>query len=127
MITSLYAGLFGLLYIQITFDVIRHRRKHKVSVGFGKNQAVAQVASTHANFSSYVPFGLILIYLLEAGQMIPLPGIHFFAIAMLIGRTLHYVAFKGEMNFKVRIAGMILTIFPLVAMSVLNIYSYITA
>lgn len=127
MITSLYAGLFGLLYIQITFDVIQHRRKHKVSIGHGKNKEVAQIASAHANFSSFVPFALILMYLIETGFELPALIIHLFGASVFIGRLLHYIAFRGTMNFKLRITGMMLTIFPLIAMSILNVYSYLVS
>ena len=90
MITSLYAGLFGLLYIQITIDVITHRKRHKVSIGHGKVKELAQVASAHANFSSFVPFALILIYLLGSTPALSSPVIlHIFGISILLGRLLH--------------------------------------
>ena len=125
MVTSLYAGLFGLLYMQITFDVIKHRRRHQVSVGYGKNKEIAQIASAHANFSSFVPFALILMYLIETTLALPVLTLHFFGLCIFLGRLFHYIAFRGKMNFKLRITGMILTIFPLVAMSILNVYSYL--
>lgn len=124
MITSLYAGLFGLLYIQITNNVISERRRHKVSVGYGKNNEISHIASAHANFSSFVPFALIMLYLIEQNLALPSIIIHILGFAVLLGRLLHYLAFKGEMNFKLRIAGMILTIFPLIILSLLNIYSF---
>lgn len=125
MITSLYAGLFGLLYMQITFDVIRHRRRHKVSIGFGKNKEVSQIVSAHANFSSFVPFAIILLYLLETSMALPQFLLHIFGLSIFLGRVLHYVAFRGQMNFRLRLFGMVLTIFPLIAMSLLNVYAFI--
>lgn len=127
MITSLYAGLFGLLYIHITNDVIRERRKHKISIGYGKNDELGQIASAHSNFSSFVPFILVMLYLIELNLVLPSLIIHILGVSVLLGRLFHYLAFRGEMNFSLRVSGMILTILPLIAMSILNIYSYIVA
>lgn len=125
MISAFYAGLFGLLYIQITFDVIKHRRRYNVSTGYGKQNEISQIVSAHANFSSFVPFALILLYLLETGMALSPFILHTFGLSVLLGRLFHYLAFRGKMNFTMRVIGMILTIFPLIAMSLLNVYTFV--
>ncbi len=122
MITSLFAGLLGLLYYFLTMSVIRARLKHQVSLGYGENNEIAPIVSAHSNFISYVPFFLILLFLLESGSLIHISLIFLLGLSFFIGRVIHFLGFKGkEMNFKLRKLGMQLTLFPLIIVSVGNI------
>ena len=126
MITSLYAGILALLMVKISLDTIKIRQKYQISLGPGENNEVEQMASAHSNFSQYVPPLLILLYLLEQSQTVPVVLIHLIGISFTIGRYYHYIAFKGEkMWFKMRKRGMKLTLFPLIILGCLNIYAFI--
>ena len=126
MITTLYLGLLALLYLYISGAVIMKRRKHQISTGFGPNNEIRDIVSAHANFAAYVPIQLLLIYLLEISGHIPLIAIHIIAAIVLLGRILHFIAFNSkEMNFKYRVYGMQMTLFPLLITGLSAIYVFI--
>lgn len=126
MITTLFAGLLGLLYVRISFDVIKARRSQKISLGVGPEGQISALVSAHSNFSSYAVYLLLLLYLLEQSKIIPSVVLYFLATAFTVGRLLHYLAFKSsQMNFKLRVRGMMLTLFPLTVLSLLNVFCYV--
>lgn len=124
--TSLYAGILGIIYIFISSRVIKTRRSEKVSLGNANNTTLTKFTSAHNNFSNYTPIFLILLYLLEQ-KNISLITIHITSILFIFGRFSHYFALiHDSKNFKFRIAGMMLTFFPITIFSILNIiYSFI--
>ncbi|MCB2108411.1 MAG: MAPEG family protein [Rhodobacteraceae bacterium] len=64
-VTLATAGALGLLYIVLAARVIQGRFRHQVSLGDGGQADMIARIRTHANFSEYVPFVLILMALLE--------------------------------------------------------------
>lgn len=125
MITAFYAGLLAFLYFRISLDTIQARRRYKISTGPGKNNEIAEIVSAHSNFSAYVPTLLILTYLVEHSKMLSIYFIHFIATTYTVGRVLHYFAFRGEkMNFKRRVLGMQLTLWPLIILGTCCFYVY---
>lgn len=64
--TMLFAGLLTLLYIFLTVNVIRARRKVRVAVGAThEHPELLRATRAHANFAEYVPLFLILLFLQE--------------------------------------------------------------
>ena len=126
MITSLYAGILALLFFKVSIDTISARRKNLISLGYGPKNEIIEVVSAHANFAAYVPFLLILVFFLEMTKAVPFWVLHLLAAAFTLGRLLHFMAFKADkMEFKKRILGMHLTLWPLVLLGLLNIYSFV--
>lgn len=126
MITSFYAGLLAILFFKISIDTIMARRKNKISLGSGPNNEIEGIVSAHANFTSYAIYLLVLTYLIEQSAVFPSYLLHIIAAAFTIGRVLHYLAVSGKkMNFKFRVAGMQLTLWPLLALGIMNIYAFI--
>ncbi|MCP4915136.1 MAG: hypothetical protein GY909_18600 [Oligoflexia bacterium] len=126
MITSLYAGCLCLLYFKITLETISARKRNQVSLGYGTNSEIESIVSAHANFNAYVPIFIILFYLLERSQAFPNILLHSLGILFFIGRTFHFIAFRGsKMNFKLRVKGMHLTLWPMLALAILNIFVFI--
>lgn len=122
MIIPIYAGILGLLFAKMSLDTIGARRKHQVSLGVGPNREIENFVSAHANFAAYVPVLLILAYLLEISGHIPAVFVHLLCMLFTLGRVLHYAAFCGtHMNFKLRVMGMQLTLWPLIVSSIANI------
>ena len=117
MISFIYIGLAGLLLFKISLETIKARRKHQISLGMGENNEIASIVSAHSNFVSYTPLLLILLLVLEYSQFFPVLVIHLFGIIIILGRFLHFYAFKGEMAFKPRVVGMHMTLWPLLIMS----------
>ncbi len=126
MITSLYAGILGLLFLTMSIKTIGARRKHQVSLGPGPNNEIIHFVSAHDNFKAYAPLLLLLTFILEATQSISPVLIHLLACLFTIGRFLHYFGFKGEkMDFKKRVIGMHLTLWPLMLLAIANIFVFI--
>ncbi len=126
MITQLYAGILALILFFISMDTIKARRFHKVSIGLGPNNEIAPMASAHSNFIAYVPILLLLLFFAESSQLISKYIIHLGGLAISIGRIFHYMAFRSpKMNFKWRVTGMKLTLWPLIIFGLINIYIYL--
>lgn len=125
MITSFYAGLLTFMYFGMSLETIKARRTAQVSLGYGKNDRVRSLVSAHSNFSSYVPLFLILFYLVEMGETIPSFVLHPIGMIFTIGRFFHFVAFRGEMNFKKRKRGMQMTLIPLMILGVMNMATFV--
>lgn len=123
MVTSLYAGILAVLFIRLSIDTILGRRKHQISLGYGPNNEIEAVVSAHANFTAYVPLMLALLFFAESSNVFPSFVIHILAALFTIGRIQHYLAFKAKkMNFKLRVIGMHLTLWPLLLLGFMNIY-----
>ena len=122
MITALYAGLLGLLYAKLSLDTIQARRKHRISLGVGPNGEIEQIVSAHGNFAAYASMLILQLGMLELCDKMPVYAIHAFGLTMALGRGLHYAAFRSNrMNFKLRVLGMHLTLWPLILMSAMNV------
>lgn len=94
-ITSLYAGLLGLLLLALSLGVSRQRLRHKVSHGDGGVPELISAIRAHANFTEYVPLSLLLILLLElSGHHAWL--IHGLGAALFISRILHAQGMSGR-------------------------------
>ncbi|MBC76631.1 MAG: hypothetical protein CME64_11510 [Halobacteriovoraceae bacterium] len=127
MFTNLYLGLLALLYFKISLDTIKERRSKKVSLGPGEHNEIAGIVSAHANFNSYVPIFIIMLYLYEISDIAFAPIIHALGLSVLAGRYLHYIGIKDldSQNFKFRVAGMRMTLIPIVILALLNIAAFV--
>jgi len=124
VITSLYAGLLGLIYIYLTYFTIKGRFKHRVGMGDGGNEDMQRRIRMHGNFAEYVPFALILIFLTETGNMAPW-FIHGLGIALVIGRISHAVGLYNIAPInKARQIGMILTLLVIIIGALTSIFAY---
>ena len=65
-IVLLYAGLLALLFVASSFRTLRLRRRLRIAIGDAGNQAMLRAMRVHADFAEYVPFSLLLIYLVES-------------------------------------------------------------
>jgi uncharacterized membrane protein YecN with MAPEG domain len=125
MITSFYAGALSLIYVKISLETIKARRKHQISLGPGKNNEIEPFTSAHDNFAAYTCLLLILLYFLENTGLFPHGVIHLLGTIITVGRGLHFLGLISKpMNFKLRKWGMYLTLWPLLGMGILNIFTY---
>lgn len=65
VITLTYASVLGLVFLLMSINVVRHRVRAKVNIGYGEDMDLAGVLRAHANFAEYVPIILIILALLE--------------------------------------------------------------
>lgn len=122
MITIIYAGLLGLLYVGLSLYVVMGRMKHRISLGSGDNTDMARRVRVHGNFAEYVPFALLLLLLVDYCEYGPLT-IHLLGAALVIGRVLHALALTNE-NFALRKISMLLTFAMIISSSILLIWHY---
>jgi uncharacterized membrane protein YecN with MAPEG domain len=117
-VTSLYAGLLGLILIGVAFVAGSLRGKKNISVGDGGDKHMLLAMRRHANFIEYVPMALILIGLLEMKQ-VSATAIHALGIALVVGRLAHAFGIKAD-NMKTlgRFIGATLTMLVIAVASV---------
>lgn len=86
--TPLYAGLLALLYLLLSYRVIRQRVAARVAYGDGGDRELSLRIRVHGNFNEYVPLGLILLAGAEL-QGAPLALVHGLGAMLLAGRLAH--------------------------------------
>lgn len=94
-ITLFYAALLGLLFVILTFNVMRWQVKNindPTQVEPGKPERITRV---QGNFTESVPLGLILMALLEINGA---PGIflHGLGLLLLLARVMHAVGMSRK-------------------------------
>lgn len=90
-ITALYAALLALLYVFLSARVIAARVKHRVDLGHKNNKDMLVAIRVHGNFAEYIPFALILMFLLErSGASSYL--LHLLGSLLFVGRLIYSYA-----------------------------------
>ncbi len=121
IVTPVTASVLTVIFIRLSFAVIRLRRANRVGLGSGGNEELERAIRAQGNFAEYVPPGLILIACLELNGapwwLACIPG-----ITLIIGRLIHAKGInEPPPNFRNRVLGMIFTINTLIALVVLNL------
>ena len=126
MITGLYAALLGLIFIALSIQVIKARRKHMVSLGDGNIDDLQRATRAHANFSEYVPLCIILLLIAELTSQADV-FLHICGIALVFGRIAHAYGLVTTAGASWgRISGTLATFTVLIALSLWNLYVVIT-
>jgi uncharacterized protein len=108
-IVPVYAAIFGLMLVYLSFRVIKQRRSAKVSLGDGDDPALRKAIAVHNNFSQYVPLALLLIAFVELSHASAYI-VHGLCASLLIGRIAHaYGVAQANQIMKLRQLGMVLT------------------
>ena len=108
-IVPIYAAIFGLMLVYLSFLVIKQRRSAKVSLGDGDNPTLRKAIAVHSNFSQYVPFALLLIAFVELNHA-SATITHGLCAGLLVGRVAHaYGLAQAVQIMKLRQIGMLLT------------------
>jgi uncharacterized membrane protein YecN with MAPEG domain len=95
VITTLYAGLLGLILLFLAFKAGSMRGKLGISVGHGDSMDLLLAMRKQANFVEYVPMILILLGLLEVNGA-PKLAIHIMGAALVIARICHAQGFRHD-------------------------------
>ncbi len=119
MATSLYASLLALWILYLAFQVIKQRRKHRVSHADGEVEDLKVARGAHSNATEYIPIALILLFLAEYNGLYT-PFVHLLGLSLVVGRVMHGLSILSK-KFKGRYWGMILTLIPICSLVVLNI------
>jgi hypothetical protein len=114
--TLTVAGAAALLNLWLSIRVSLLRRRHRVSIGDGGNEAVATRMRAHANFTEYAPSFLILLGLVELarGSQTWLWAV---AILFVLGRLAHAFGMDRPAPNALRIGGMMATYVPLLVLA----------
>lgn len=109
VVTAFYAGIFALLMVWLSLQVIAVRRRAGAAFGDGGDPALMRAIRAHGNAAETVPMGLLLIALAEMLAAPPWLA-HAMALTLLTGRAAHawhFLAAPERMNL--RVVGMALT------------------
>ncbi len=122
-VLPLYAAIFGLFYIFLSYRTINLRRKNRRSLGDGGDAALNRAIRVHGNFAEYVPLALVLLFLLES-QAYSRVLVHVFASLLLAGRLIHaYGVSQLKEKLIFRMVGMILTFISIGLTSLVLLYT----
>jgi len=123
-VVTLYAGLLALLFVVLSVRTLRMRRRLRIAIGDGSDQQMLRAMRVHSNFAEYVPFSLLLLYLVEETGASP-AYMHALGAALLIGRLLHAIGVSQvDEKYGFRIAGMALTFTVLIAAAARLLHGY---
>ena len=126
LITAFFSSILALIFYKLSINVIRLRRKYKVSLGSSKkHKDLDQAIRAHGNLSEFLPIGLILLACLEVNHL-PKIVVFMCGLFFLIGRYLHATSFlKEEIDSSNRVLGMKITHWSIILMAILNIITVI--
>ena len=88
VVTMLYAAICAVMLIALALNIVRLRRRHRISLGLGEGAALEQPVRVHGNFTEYTPTFLILLLLAELGGA-AFWFLHLLGAAFVAGRMLH--------------------------------------
>src|SRR5579884_2717920 len=86
--TPVYASLLALLYLALCARVILIRRRERIALLDGGNDALTRAIRVQGNFAEYIPLALILLGCFEAGGGGRLL-VNLLGIGLFVGRLLH--------------------------------------
>ncbi|AHX60434.1 MAPEG family protein [Aeromonas media] len=92
-ITLIYGGLLGLLFLLLSFWVVKRRAQFKVMIGEGEAPEMLSAIRAHGNFAEYVPLTLLLMALCELAGVGAL-WLHLGGGLLLAGRILHAIGIQ---------------------------------
>ncbi len=95
VITTLYAGILGLISLGLSYQAGSLRGKTGISIGHGENQEMLLAMRRHANFVEYVPLALILLGLLEMGGVTAMT-MHIMGASLVVCRIAHAMGLKAD-------------------------------
>jgi len=122
--TGFYAGFLALIYIFLTYRVVRLRMATKTHLGDGGHLGLITAVRAHGNFAEYVPLALILMTILNM-QGTNGGLIHIIGLTLVAGRMIHAYSISQNL-IKLRPVGMILTLSAMALASILLIIGYVS-
>ena len=124
-ILPLYAAVLALIFVVLGLRTAGLRRSLRIAIGHGRNEEMLRAVRVHSNFAEYVPFGLLLIYFVEARAASPVL-VHFLGLCLVAGRISHaFGVSRLKEKYVFRIFGMVMTITVLVAAAGYLLWSWV--
>lgn len=94
-ITSLYAGLTGLLFLALSYLVVRNRIRAGVGLGAGKDAGLERAIRAHGNLAEYAPIVLLLMVIVESVGGSPWL-LHIAGSLFILARVFHAIGISGR-------------------------------
>ena len=122
MATTLYGALLGLWLVILSLRVIALRGGPGMgwlNFGYTGEQALTRSVRAQGNLIEYAPMFVILMFLAESGGVSSF-SLHYYGGTFLLGRLMHGTCMGFmEKSVILRAGGTILTLLPLLGISVL--------
>lgn len=126
MATPIYAAVLAIIFVALSFRTLLLRRSHGIPIGSKDDPTLARATRAHANFAEYVPFTLVLLYLLESQTNIGM-SIHILGMALVIGRLVHaYGISQIDEDYRFRVFGMVITLGTMISAATRILASYVS-
>jgi uncharacterized membrane protein YecN with MAPEG domain len=93
LISSIYAGIFGILLVAMSVHVVVLRARKGIHHGDGNDDLLNRTIRSHANFAEHVPMALLLVAMIEGGGGGALT-IHLLLLPLLIARLMHPIGMR---------------------------------
>ena len=119
MTSVIYATFCAFIIVWLSLNVIRIRRRERVSIGDGGNEQLRVSMAAQFNATEYIPITLLLLFALEFNGA-SLAIVHAFGIALVAGRIIHAHAMLKE-NLETRVRGMQITIWTIIGLALPNL------
>ncbi len=121
IITPIYAGFLGLIFIVLSVRVIKVRRVARIGLGDGGNQQLLSRQRAQGNFAEYVPIALILMALAEL-QNAQAWIVHAIGVMLIAGRIMHAYGLTQEpKSYRFRVYGMSCTFAAIISGALANL------
>ena len=130
-LTSLFASLFTIFYLFLSFRIGYLRGSPVMKLIFKMDKKVPTMkldrnVRAHGNFSEYVPLFLILLYIFESVDLISFKYLLIICLVFSYGRVAHAICFAFyDYNPFLRISGMVSTYLGLALLSILLLLSIV--
>ncbi len=106
MIIAFWTLPLTLIFLWLSFRVIRHRRAERIPLGSGGNAALERAIRAHANFAEFVPFAVLLLILAEWGGAWPWL-LHALGALLVAARLSHGMGMvQDPEDYRFRVFGM---------------------
>ena len=130
-LTSLFASLFTIFYLFLSFRIGYLRGSPVMKLIFKMDKKVSAIkldrnVRAHGNFSEYVPLFLILLYIFESVDLVSFNYLLIICLVFSYGRVAHAICFAFfDHNPFLRISGMLCTYISLALLSIQLLISII--
>ena len=130
-LTSLFASLFTIFYLFLSFRIGYLRGSPVMKLIFKMDKKVPAIkldrnVRAHGNFSEYVPLFLILLYIYESVELVSFNYLLIICLVFSYGRVAHAICFAFfDHNHFLRISGMLCTYISLALLSIQLLISII--
>jgi uncharacterized membrane protein YecN with MAPEG domain len=115
-VTPIYTAILGLLFIVFTMRAGSYRAKTKIFIGAGDDPEMLRRIRGQANFIETVPMALFLLITMEVLGASD-SWLHVLGLALVLGRSAHYLGLTELGPIALRIVGMLATLLTILLSS----------